>query len=193
LRNGATVTLITTCQRCLNNQTRPGLCVFRSDNDRLRQWRSGIADGASENNGNCGGMQGIDYGKPGAQAFINSWADELASWGVDYLKLDFVGSSDIPDVQAWLPRCSRPAGRSTSSCPAACLSPTLRPGQSFPTAGARATTSSATPARPAVPATRSPTGPASSPGSARSRSSSLTAVPAGSTTTTRWKSGTAAT
>jgi hypothetical protein len=60
-----------------------------------------IADGATEQNGNCGGMQGIDYSKPGAQAFINSWADELASWGVDYLKLDFVGSSDIPDVQAW--------------------------------------------------------------------------------------------
>ena len=60
-----------------------------------------IADGASENNYNCGGMQGIDYSKPGAQAFINSWADELASWGVDYLKVDGVGSSDIPDVRAW--------------------------------------------------------------------------------------------
>jgi alpha-galactosidase len=33
-----------------------------------------IADGDSENNYNCGGMQGIDYSKPGAQAFINSWA-----------------------------------------------------------------------------------------------------------------------
>ena len=60
-----------------------------------------IADGDSENNYNCGGMQGIDYSKPGAQAFINSWADEFASWGVDYLKLDGVGSFDIPDVQAW--------------------------------------------------------------------------------------------
>ena len=60
-----------------------------------------IADGDSENNYNCGGMQGIDYSKPGAQAFINSWADEFASWGVDYVKLDGVGSSDIPDVQAW--------------------------------------------------------------------------------------------
>jgi len=62
---------------------------------------SEIADGDSENNYNCGGMQGIDYSKPGAQAFINSWADEFASWGVDYLKLDGVGSFDIPDVQAW--------------------------------------------------------------------------------------------
>jgi hypothetical protein len=55
----------------------------------------------SENNYNCGGMDGIDYSKPGAQQFIDSWADELASWGVDYVKLDGVGSFDIPDVQAW--------------------------------------------------------------------------------------------
>ena len=60
-----------------------------------------IADGASENNYNCGGMQGIDYSRPGAQAFIDSWADEFASWGVDYVKLDGVGSFDIPDVEAW--------------------------------------------------------------------------------------------
>jgi hypothetical protein len=55
----------------------------------------------SENNYNCGGMVGIDYSKPGAQAFIDSWADEFASWGVDYIKLDGVGSFDLPDVQAW--------------------------------------------------------------------------------------------
>jgi hypothetical protein len=54
-----------------------------------------------ENNYNCGGMVGIDYSKPGAQQFIDSWADEFASWGVDYLKLDGVGSFDIPDVEAW--------------------------------------------------------------------------------------------
>jgi alpha-galactosidase len=46
-------------------------------------------------------MYYIDYSKPGAQAFINSWADELASWGVDFLKLDGVGDWDIPDIQAW--------------------------------------------------------------------------------------------
>jgi hypothetical protein len=55
----------------------------------------------SENNYNCGGMAGIDYSKPGAQQFIDSWADEFASWGVDYVKLDGVGSFDVPDVQAW--------------------------------------------------------------------------------------------
>ncbi|MCQ4080382.1 NEW3 domain-containing protein [Streptomyces sp. RB6PN25] len=55
----------------------------------------------SEKNYNCGGMVGIDYSKPGAQAFINSWADEMTSWGVDYVKIDGVGSWDIPDVEAW--------------------------------------------------------------------------------------------
>ena len=54
-----------------------------------------------ENNYDCGGMVGVDYAKPGAQEFINSWADEFASWGVDYLKLDGVGSLDVPDVKAW--------------------------------------------------------------------------------------------
>jgi Alpha galactosidase A/Alpha galactosidase C-terminal beta sandwich domain/NPCBM-associated, NEW3 domain of alpha-galactosidase len=60
-----------------------------------------IATSASESNYNCGGMVGIDFSKPGAQAFINSWADQFARWGVDYLKLDGVGSGDIPDVTAW--------------------------------------------------------------------------------------------
>jgi alpha-galactosidase len=46
-------------------------------------------------------MYYINYSKPGAQAYINSWADQLASWGVDFLKIDGVGSFDIPDVQAW--------------------------------------------------------------------------------------------
>lgn len=46
-------------------------------------------------------MYYIDYSRPGAQAYINSWANELASWGVDFLKMDGVGDSDIPDVQAW--------------------------------------------------------------------------------------------
>ncbi len=55
----------------------------------------------SEKNYNCHGMVGIDYSKPGAQAFINSWANEFASWGVDYVKIDGVGTSDVPDIQAW--------------------------------------------------------------------------------------------
>jgi Alpha galactosidase A/NPCBM-associated, NEW3 domain of alpha-galactosidase/Alpha galactosidase C-terminal beta sandwich domain len=60
-----------------------------------------IATTANENNYNCKGMVGIDYSKPGAQAFIDSWANEFASWGVDYLKIDGVGTGDIPDIQAW--------------------------------------------------------------------------------------------
>jgi hypothetical protein len=46
-------------------------------------------------------MYGIDYSKPGAQAYVDSWAAQFASWGVDYLKIDGVGSQDIPDVKAW--------------------------------------------------------------------------------------------
>ncbi|HYY26713.1 MAG TPA: alpha-galactosidase [Chthoniobacterales bacterium] len=43
----------------------------------------------------------IDFTKPGAQEFINSWARLFASWGVDYIKIDGVGTSDVPDVIAW--------------------------------------------------------------------------------------------
>ncbi|MFD4506306.1 NEW3 domain-containing protein [Streptomyces sp. NPDC058457] len=60
-----------------------------------------IATTATENNYNCGGMVGIDYTKPGAQAFIDSWAGQFAGWGIDYLKIDGVGTPDQQDVQAW--------------------------------------------------------------------------------------------
>jgi alpha-galactosidase len=60
-----------------------------------------IATSSGEANYNCGGMDGINYSAAGAQAFINGWADEMAAWGVDYIKLDGVGSGDISDVQAW--------------------------------------------------------------------------------------------
>jgi alpha-galactosidase len=60
-----------------------------------------IATTTTETNYNCKHMVGLNYSSPGAQDFINSWADELASWGVDYVKIDGVGSSDIADVQAW--------------------------------------------------------------------------------------------
>jgi hypothetical protein len=49
----------------------------------------------------CRGMVGIDYSKPGSQAFVDSWAREFATWGVDYLKLDGVGPSDLRDIKAW--------------------------------------------------------------------------------------------
>ncbi|MCX5052770.1 alpha-galactosidase [Streptomyces sp. NBC_00474] len=61
-----------------------------------------IADTSkTEKNYNCKNMYYIDYSKPGAQEFVNSWARQFASWGVDYLKIDGVGSQDVPDVQAW--------------------------------------------------------------------------------------------
>jgi hypothetical protein len=33
----------------------------------------------------------IDYSKPGAKEYVQSYADLLAGWGVDYIKMDFVG------------------------------------------------------------------------------------------------------
>ena len=60
-----------------------------------------IATSFNEANYNCGGMVSIDFGKPGAQAFIDGWAKQFASWGIDYLKLDGVGSQDPQDVEAW--------------------------------------------------------------------------------------------
>jgi alpha-galactosidase len=50
----------------------------------------------------------IDYSKPGAQEYIDGYADMLASWGVDYIKMDFVGpggglvpGDQRPDIAAW--------------------------------------------------------------------------------------------
>jgi alpha-galactosidase len=50
----------------------------------------------------------IDYSKPGAQEYIQSYADMLASWGVDYIKMDFVGpgggnfpADNRADMAAW--------------------------------------------------------------------------------------------
>ncbi|MER5772158.1 carbohydrate-binding protein [Streptomyces sp. NPDC001985] len=63
-----------------------------------------------EKNYNCKNMYYIDYGKPGSQEFVNSWARQFADWGVDYLKIDGVGSHDIPDVRAW-DRALRATGR----------------------------------------------------------------------------------
>ncbi|WP_435131686.1 glycoside hydrolase family 27 protein [Actinacidiphila sp. bgisy144] len=50
-----------------------------------------------------GSMYFIDYDKnpAAAQAYLNSWADLLASYGVDYLKMDGVGPDDTADVQHW--------------------------------------------------------------------------------------------
>ncbi|HEX4207845.1 MAG TPA: carbohydrate-binding protein [Ktedonobacteraceae bacterium] len=57
------------------------------------------------------GAYAIDYSKPCAQAYINSIANEFASWGVDFMKLDGVTpgsginntsiSDNRSDVKAW--------------------------------------------------------------------------------------------
>lgn len=60
-----------------------------------------IATAARANNYNCHGMVGIDYSKPGAHAYTNSWANMLASWGVDYVKLDGITNANVADIQAW--------------------------------------------------------------------------------------------
>jgi hypothetical protein len=72
----------------------------------------------TEKNYNCRHMYYIDYSKPGAQAYVDSFADLFASWGADYLKIDGVGAADIPDVQAWsaaLRRTGRPMNLALSN------------------------------------------------------------------------------
>ena len=60
-----------------------------------------IAIKARQNNYNCGGMTGIDYARPGAQPYVNSIVDELARWGVDYIKLDGITDRNTADIEAW--------------------------------------------------------------------------------------------
>ena len=63
---------------------------------------AGIAEPAvEEDNYNCKGMVRINYDKPGAQEYTNSWVKLLASWGVDFIKLDGVQNSNAADVRAW--------------------------------------------------------------------------------------------
>jgi len=71
-----------------------------------RQIVSGTTSYEINYNDTFGGDNGkvmyfIDYTKPGAQAFLNSWANLLASYGVDYLKLDGVGDATEADIEAW--------------------------------------------------------------------------------------------
>lgn len=70
--------------------------------------------GISEPNYNCGGMVGINLDKPGAQEFLNSWADQMASWGVDLIKLDGIRKSagNYAQAIAWY-RAFKQTGRPT--------------------------------------------------------------------------------
>ena len=57
------------------------------------------------------GFRKIDYHKPGAMAYIQSCANLLAHWGVDFIKMDFVGpgggvqgfrrTNNRPDIAHW--------------------------------------------------------------------------------------------
>ncbi len=70
-----------------------------------------IATKTRQNNYNCGGMVGLKYKAPGAQAYVDSVVDELASWGVDYIKLDGITNSNVADITAWsaaIKRSGRP-------------------------------------------------------------------------------------
>jgi alpha galactosidase A-like protein/alpha galactosidase C-like protein/carbohydrate binding protein with CBM6 domain len=67
-----------------------------------------IIDGTSAYGNTFENTYPIDYSKPGAQQYIDDWADWLASQGVDYVKLDAVSpGSDttsyntMADVRAW--------------------------------------------------------------------------------------------
>jgi len=60
-----------------------------------------IASRSPQNNYNCGGMRGLNYHSPGAQPYVDSIVDELASWGVDYIKLDGITNKDVPTIEAW--------------------------------------------------------------------------------------------
>jgi hypothetical protein len=53
---------------------------------------------------NYGGFGNVMYYlnySAAAKAFIQSWANEYASWGVDFLKIDAVGDWNQQDVQLW--------------------------------------------------------------------------------------------
>jgi hypothetical protein len=82
-----------------------------------------------ENNYNCKGMVRIDYDKPGAQEYTNSWAEMLAAWGVDYIKIDGMTDKNEADVKAWS-NAIRQSGRPmvldvTQGSYTAALAPTL--------------------------------------------------------------------
>jgi len=67
-----------------------------------------IADTAKPGNTAADGSALIDYSKPGAMAYVQSQVNLLASWGVDYVKMDFVGpgggrvaTDNQADIKAW--------------------------------------------------------------------------------------------
>ena len=70
--------------------------------------------------GDCGWCEynhGVDMTKPGAQAFYNSVVNELASWGVDFIKVDHVTHKPA-EIEAYakaIAQCGRPMVLSLSA------------------------------------------------------------------------------
>jgi hypothetical protein len=69
---------------------------------------SDIIDPSQPGNTANQGAAKIDFSKPGAMAYVQSQVNLLASWGVDYVKMDFVGpgggrvaADNRPDIMAW--------------------------------------------------------------------------------------------
>lgn len=67
-----------------------------------------ISDTSTQGN-TLGNAYRIDYSKPGAVQYIQSYANLVASWGVDYIKFDFVGpgggkvaADNRADMQQWM-------------------------------------------------------------------------------------------
>jgi hypothetical protein len=77
----------------------------------------------------AGGMVGLDFSSPGAQLFVNAWADTLASWGVDFVKLDGIRyPTDVPEIRAWalaLRQTGRPINFDATEGYTVKLAPTL--------------------------------------------------------------------
>ena len=95
-----------------------------------------IATRMPEQNYNCGGsdssaggMVGLNFSSPGAQLYVNAWADTLASWGVDFLKLDGLRyPTDVPEIEAWslaLRQTGRPIAFDATEGYTVKLAPTL--------------------------------------------------------------------
>ncbi len=63
---------------------------------------------ASQNGNTLGRADRIEYARPGAAEYVQSCADLVASWGIDFIRMDHVGpgggrlpADNRPDVQCW--------------------------------------------------------------------------------------------
>ena len=90
------------------------------ENCRIKNSSAHAADIADTNNV-CGWNQdnfGVDMKRPGAQAYYNSVFELIASWGVDFVKVDDLSrpyhTAEIEAIRVALDRTGRPIVFSTS-------------------------------------------------------------------------------